>query len=78
MKLVIWACCLFSLLGAEAWFLWPGEYWKFEWEPLLAFVAALSTFIAIERKNLGILSKIQGNREVFRRDRKQYAEIEMK
>jgi recombinational DNA repair ATPase RecF len=25
-----------------------------------------------------ILSKIQGNRNIFRRDRKQYAEIEMK
>ncbi len=52
MKWIVWTLSLLILLGAEAWFLWPRETWKFEWEPLLTFFAALSAFIAIERKYL--------------------------
>ncbi|MFA9438294.1 hypothetical protein ACDA63_01500 [Uliginosibacterium sp. sgz301328] len=40
---------LILVMGAEAWLLWPGSAWRFEWLPFVALVIALAIWAALEQ-----------------------------
>ncbi|NOR46408.1 MAG: hypothetical protein GQ534_12555 [Candidatus Delongbacteria bacterium] len=51
-----------AILASEAWFLYPTENWKFNWEPLIVFLVSIIAYISLE--SYDDIKKKKNNKQV--------------
>jgi len=49
------------MLGCLAWFLWNPDGWKFEWEPIVAFIGLFGSYIVVDLKSHSSTQKNYGH-----------------